>query len=78
MNALSSPNRAMQVCDAMCFCNRRCEARDFRALDEAKTSDLCIAICIAGTDLCNAMHFRSALAAEIHCDVGRIASITLW
>ena len=26
----SSPNRAMQVCDAMCFCDPRCESHDFR------------------------------------------------
>ena len=34
---LSSPNRAMQVCDAMHFSNPRCESRDFRALDWTKT-----------------------------------------
>ena len=33
--------REMQVCDAMYFCNPRCESGDFKAVDGTKTSDLC-------------------------------------
>ena len=75
---LSSPNRAMQVCDAMYFSNPPCESRDLRALDWTKTSDLCSAICVAANHLCDAMHLPAicALTAEIHCDVDHDASIT--
>ena len=54
---LSSPHREMQACDAICFCNPRCESRDCRALDGTTISDLCSAVCIAENV---AMHF--------HCD----------
>ena len=75
---LSSPNRAMQVCDAMYFSNPRCESRDFRALDWTKASDLCSAKCVAENRLCDAMLFPAicALTTEIHCDVDHDASIT--
>ena len=61
---LSSPNRAMQVCDAMCFCNPRCKSRDFRASDGTKTSDLCSPMCIAENHLCDAKHFHSDLRSR--------------
>ena len=44
---LSSPNRAMQVSNAMCFCKPRCESRDFKGLDGTETSDLCSSMCIS-------------------------------
>ena len=61
---LSSPNRAMQVCDAMYFSNPRCESRDFSSLDWAKTSDLCSAMCVAENYLCDAMRFHFDLRSR--------------
>ena len=74
---LSSPNRAMQVCDAMCFCSPRCESRDIRALDGTETSDLCSAMCIAETTFAMRCMFTAicTLTAEIYCDVGHNGSI---
>ena len=34
---LSPPNRAISVCNAMCFCNPPKESRDFGALDGTKS-----------------------------------------
>ena len=68
----SSPNRAMQVCDAMYFCSPRCESHDVRALDGTETSDLCSAMCIAKTSFAMRYVFIAicTLTLEIHCDVG--------
>ena len=72
----SSPHRAMQVCDAMCFCKTRCESCDVRALDGTETSDLCSAMCIAESTFAMRCIFTAicTLIAEIHCDVGRDVS----
>ena len=52
---------AMRVPNAMCFCNPRCESRDFRASDGTKTSDLCTAMCLAESHLCDPMHCQCNL-----------------
>ena len=64
---LSLPNRAMRVCDAMCFCNPRCDLRDSKALDGTKRGDFCSAICIAGSHLCDARYVFTAI--RFHCDL---------
>ena len=74
---LSSPNHAMQVCDAMCSCNPRCESRDFRGLDGSQFKQAISEVRCVSLKITFAMHFIAicALAAEIHCDVGHDAGI---
>ena len=66
----SSPNRAVQVCDAMC-------SRDVRALDGTKTAICAVRSALQKFTFGMPCIFTAfcALIEDIHCDVGHDASI---